>query len=128
MKGIPVWQDRLGRILLVLSAISAAGAFVGGLAAAASATPDRLWLETWRTLGFLVFTGLFALLAWRPRTTAGVWELVIVNKGALSILGLVYRSAESLSAVPFDLALTAVLAAAYLLTRGWRSWMRIAAT
>ena len=37
-------------------------------------------VETWRLLGFGTFAGLFALLAYRPRYYAGVWELAIANK------------------------------------------------
>jgi hypothetical protein len=122
--GIPVWQDRLGRGLLILSALSAIGAFGVGLSTTMGAAPDRLWVETWRTLGFLVFAGLFAVLAWRPRLSAGVWELVILNKGALAALGFVYGSAETLAAAPIDGALSGVLIAAYLCTRGWRSWRK----
>jgi hypothetical protein len=122
--GIPVWQDSLGRGLLILSALSAVGAFGVGVSATVSAVPERLWVGTWRTLGFLVFAGLFAVLAWRPRLSAGVWELVILNKGALAMLGFVYGSAETLAAAPIDGALAAVLIAAYLCTRGWRSWRK----
>ena len=109
---IPVLQDRIGRGLMVLSAISAVGAFGVGLAAVRTAAPQTLWLDTWRTLGFIVFAGLFALLAWRPRSYAGVWELVILNKAALSLFGFTYGTPESLAAAPIDGALAATLAAA----------------
>lgn len=121
---IPHVLDRVGRFLLVLSAISAFGAFVFGLGALRAAEPQLAWLETWRTLGFFVFAGLFALLAWRPRLQAGVWELVILNKAALSVLGFAYGTPESLAAAPIDGGLAVVLVAAYLCTRGWRSWRR----
>jgi hypothetical protein len=121
---IPGWQDGLGRGLLILSALSAVGAFAVGLSATMGAASDRLWVETWRTLGFLVFAGLFAVLAWRPRLSAGVWELVILNKAALAGIGFVYGTAETLAAAPIDGALAAVLVVSYLLTRGWRSWRK----
>lgn len=122
--GVPGWQDGLGRGLLLLSALSALGAFAVGLSATMNAASDRLWVETWRTLGFLVFAGLFAVLAWRPRFSAGVWELVILNKGALAVLGFVYGTAETLAAAPIDGALAAVLIVSYVCTRGWRSWRK----
>lgn len=125
---IPILQDRVGRILLVLSALSAVGAFVAGLTAVRGALPEVVWVETWRTLGFLVFAGLFAILAWRPRLSAGVWELVILDKAALSVLGFVYGTPESLAAAPIDGALAALLVVAYLCTRGWRSWRRLKAS
>ncbi len=46
---IPASQDRIGRILLALSSVSAIGAFAGGLAAVRGALPQLVWLETWRS-------------------------------------------------------------------------------
>ena len=43
--------------------------------------------ETWRLAGLPVFAGLFVILAVEPRRTAGLWELVIVNKLALVAAG-----------------------------------------
>jgi hypothetical protein len=31
------------------------------------ANADRIWVETWRTFAYVVFAGLFAILAWKPR-------------------------------------------------------------
>jgi hypothetical protein len=106
-------------------------AAVGALAAAATsiqvvrdASPATLVVEIWRLAGFVLFSGLFALLAYRPLHYAGVWELVFVNKLALTIVALAYASdADGAGGVALvDGILTGVLLAAYLLSRGWRAW------
>lgn len=124
LKKIPAWQDGLGRAIMSLSALAALWAFADGLRAAAGASPDRFWLETWRTLGFFVFAGLFVILAWRPRLSAGIWELAFVDKAALAAIGFASGTPEAASAAPVDAILALLLAAAYLATRGWRSWRR----
>jgi hypothetical protein len=84
-------------------------------------------VEIWRFAGFVLFSGLFALLAYRPLHYAGVWELVIVNKLALTIVALTYASdADGAGEVALvDGVLTGVLFAAYLLSRGWRAWSNV---
>lgn len=123
-KGIPAWQDRAGRIIAAACSLAALWAFINGVSAVSGSPPDRVWLETWRTLGFFLFTGLFAVLAWRPRRSAGIWELTFANKAALAALGFAYGSTEGMQAAPIDAALALLLVAAYLLTRGWRAWRR----
>jgi hypothetical protein len=109
-------------------------AAVGALAAAAAsiqvvrdAGPQAQVVEIWRFAGFVLFSGLFALLAYRPLHYAGVWELVIVNKLALTIVALTYASdADGAGEVALvDGVLTGVLFAAYLLSRGWRAWSNV---
>jgi hypothetical protein len=39
-------------------------------------------------VGLTAFVGLFALLAWRPLAYPGVFEVAIVSKAALAVLGL----------------------------------------
>jgi hypothetical protein len=38
---------------------------------------DRIWIETWRTLSYLMFAGLFALLALRPGNSPAIWEPMV---------------------------------------------------
>jgi hypothetical protein len=121
---IPAWQDRAGRALMAASSLAALWAFAGGLTAIEGSTPDKMWLETWRTAGFFVFAGLFAVLAWRPRLSAGIWELAFADKAALAALGFAYGSTEGAQAAAVDAVLALLLAAAYLGTRGWRSWRK----
>jgi len=123
-KGRRDWRDWAGRALLALAAIGAAVAFVSALGDVTGATDPTRVLVTWRFLGLGFFAGVFALLAIRPRGHAGLFELAILNKAALAVLGLAYgpgvTGAPSL--VIFDGGLAVVLVAAYVLTRGWTAW------
>ncbi|MET7396467.1 hypothetical protein ABZS66_23600 [Dactylosporangium sp. NPDC005572] len=117
-------SDRIARILLVLAALGAAVAVVSSAGAVADAGPDTRMVETWRLLGLVVFTGVFLLLAYRPRRYAGIWELTIVNKLGLTIAGLSFGAgtAGARDALVVDGAITVILLASYALTRGWTAW------
>jgi hypothetical protein len=113
------WQDRLGRGLIWLAALGALSAF----AAVKSATPETIWVETWRMFGFLVFAGMFVLLALRPRNSAGVWELAFFHKAAMAVSALFLSSAKGAAlAGTIDAVLAILIAIAYILTRGWMAW------
>lgn len=115
--------SRIGQGLMAIAALGAVAAFAKGIAAIMHAPPDRLWIECWRTFGFLVFAGLFALLAWRPTRSPLVWELVFLHKAALVATQLVIGDVpEARSSAAVDLAMCAIILAAWVLTRGWRSW------
>jgi hypothetical protein len=75
-------RDWVATILMLAAALGALLAFVGAIGPAVSASPEAQVVEMWRMYGFLVFAGLFALLALRPRHYPGVWELVIFHKAA----------------------------------------------
>jgi len=121
--GIPAWQDRLGRGLMLLACVGALAAFASSISAVRSASDATIWVETWRMFGFLVFAGMFALLALRPRLSAGVWELALLHKLAMSIsAGVLVGVAEASSAGVVDSVLAVTIAVAYVLTRGWVSW------
>ncbi len=111
---------------MAIASVAAAAAAVTSLNAAANADPDVLMLETWRGAGLAVFAGLFALLAYRPRHYAGVWELVALNKLTLTVVALTYGSGatDADEVALYDGILSVVLVAAYLLCRGWRAWSR----
>jgi len=122
-KGLPLWQDRLGRSLMILASVGAIGAFSYGIKQVKIATPDTIWVETWRMLAFLVFAGMFALLAFRPRLSAGVWELVLFHKLAMVVSAIFMLNVKEASiAAPVDTALVLLIIISYTLTRGWRSW------
>jgi hypothetical protein len=112
------------RVLMGLAAVGALAAAATSFQVVSDAGPETLVVEIWRFAGFIVFSGLFALLAYRPLHYAGVWELVIVNKLALTIAALTYASdADGAGGVALvDGILTGVLLAAYLFSRGWRAW------
>lgn len=123
-QAVAPWRDRTSSVLLILAALGAAVSFVGAISAVSDAGTATRVVETWRLAGFFVFTGLFLLLAWRPRLYAGVWELAIIDKAALAITGLVlggsYAGAGTVAVA--DGALAIVLIAAYALSKGYLAW------
>ena len=119
--------DFIGRIMLAAAALAALAAVASAVQTVGSTPPDTFIVETWRVAGLAVFAGLFALLAYRPRHYAGVWELVIANKLALTLVAFTAapRTTDAGITAIVDGTLTAVLVAAYLLCRGWRAWGRV---
>lgn len=118
-------RDRIAMGLMLLCAIGAFIGFIGSIADAASAGSATQQVETWRALGFTLFTGLFVLLAFWPRQYPLLWELVILNKAALSIIEATLISNHAVNAASsavIDGILTLILVAAYLLSRGYLSW------
>ena len=119
----PKWQDRLGRGLMWLAALGALLAFASGFASVNAATSETVWVETWRLFGFLVFAGMFVLLALRPRNSAGIWELAFFHKTAMAISALVLSGAKDAGmAGAVDGVLAILLLIAYICTRGWVAW------
>lgn len=120
---LPKWRDRLGRGLMGLAALGALAAFFSGLASVSAAASDTVWVETWRLFGFLVFTGMFALVALRPRRSAGIWELAFFHKAGMAASALFLSGAkEAAPAGTIDGALAVLIVIAYVLTRGWMAW------
>ncbi len=108
---------------MALACVGALVAFAGGIEVAASAPPEFMWVETWRTTGFLVFAGMFALLAARPRLSAGVWELAFFHKAAMVGAAVFLGGAHGIAAAgAIDAILVSLLVLSYFLTRGWLSW------
>ena len=109
-----------------IAAAGAAGAAVSSIAAVLGADGTTKIVETWRLYGLVVFAGLFALLALRPRAYRGVWELVLLNKLALTVTALAYAAHRGISGtgsiIAWDGGLSLVLIAAYLCCRGWTTW------
>ncbi|SRR6266508_123921 len=119
----PRWQDRLGRGLMWLAVLGALSAFASGFVAVNNATSETIWVETWRMFGFLVFTGMFILLALRPRTSAGVWELAFFHKAAMAVSAFFLSGAkQAATAGTIDAVLVVLIALAYTFTRGWMAW------
>jgi hypothetical protein len=119
----PVWQERLGQGLMVLASLGALFAFYASIAGVRAASPATVWVETWRMFGFVVFAGLFGLLAIRPRLSAGVWELAFFHKLAMAVSAMNLTDAdEAIVAGSIDAVLALLLAAAYVLTRAWTAW------
>jgi hypothetical protein len=119
------WQDRLGRGLMWFAALGAFSAFASAVPTVASAASDAIWVETWRMFGFLVFTGMFVLLAVRPRNSAGIWELAFFHKAAMAISALILSGAKDAAmAGTIDGVLAVLIVIAYFLTRGWTAWKK----
>jgi hypothetical protein len=119
------WQDKLGRGLMGLAALGAFIAFISAIPAVKTTNPDTMWVETWRLFGFLVFTGMFVLLALRPLNSAGVWELAFFHKAAMAITALLIPGVkQAASAGLIDGILAILIVLAYFLTRGWTAWRK----
>ncbi|MFG2050567.1 hypothetical protein ACGFIW_24410 [Micromonospora sp. NPDC048935] len=115
--------DRIGRGFAAVAALATVGAFVNGLLMTLNAPDDRLFVEGWRVSSFAIFAALFVLLAFRPRQSAGVWEILLAGKTALVVFGMTIGDvAEARLAGFIDLGLVAVVATAYVLCRGWLAW------
>jgi hypothetical protein len=115
--------DRLGRALLALCAAATLVAFADGITRIAGAPDDYVLTEFWRTTAYLVFAGMWALLAVAPRAQRGMFELILLQKvlvtaQALLVMGL----PGTLQTAVIDGAVVAATAAAYVLCRGWYAW------
>ena len=99
-------------------------AFADGLRRMSIANVDRIWVEMWRTFAYVVFAGLFAILALKPRSSPGVWELTFGHKTAVVLFGvrLGDQVPEVSLAVKIDFLLVVLIALAWVLCRGWLSW------
>ena len=86
---VATWRDRVATGLMLLAAIGAFISFVTSINSVATASPATQVVESWHMYGFVVFTGLYVLLAFWPRRYPGIWELSILDKAALGITGLV---------------------------------------
>ena len=125
-------RDRIAKTLMLLLALSTVGAFANGVLAFPAVPPEQMIVELWRTLAYLVFAGLFTLLALFPRRMPGVWELVFFQKAAVALLlAFVIKAGHGaagtdtpMTIIAVDGTLAAVTLVSYVLARGWRSWGR----
>lgn len=118
--------DRTGRAIMALNAVAALGAFASGLVITAGVSDDRLLSEFWRTLAYLVFAGIWTVLAVAPRRHPGLWELLLLHKGGVTVFSFVLwdRLADAPETAVVDLGVTVTTLVAYVLCRGWRAWAR----
>ena len=118
-------RDGIATILMLLAAAAALYALVTGIGVAIGSGPDTQQVEWWRVLGYAMFVGVFILLAVSPRRYPGLWELVIADKAALTVVEVVLirnNAANAVATAAADGSLTVILVAAYLLSRGYASW------
>lgn len=78
----------IARLLAGIAAVLAAGAGIAIIPALATVNQNVLMVEVWRAVGLLTFAALFALLAARPLASPALWLIVLGNKLALAISGL----------------------------------------
>lgn len=114
----------MARCAGALAALLATAAGAAAIPALTSAPSEVLMVELWRALGFLTFAALFALLAARPLLSIALWVIVLGNKVALAIGGLILGQGVpgAMAAAAWDGVLVAILsaglAAAVLARRG----------
>ncbi len=122
------WRDRVATALMLLLALSALYACASGIGAVTAAGPQTVIVEAWRTIGYAVFAGLFALLAFYPRALPGLWELAILDKAGIALFSAT-QIARGASGAQADLiadgALAVLLIISYMLTRGYTNWLRL---
>ncbi|WP_440098866.1 hypothetical protein [Streptosporangium sp. H16] len=117
------WADRIGRTLMALNAVATLVAFAGGVMIMTSVSDDRVITEAWRTFAYIVFAGLWAILAVAPRRQWGLWELLLLQKSAITVYSFaMWDMPDASSTALIDLAVTVTTAAAYVLCRGWYAW------
>lgn len=113
----------IAKVLLWIAALAALAAAVSAWPDVTGASPDTKVVEAWRTIGFVTFAGLFALLAWRPLQSRGLWLVVILNKLALVVMGWLLMNQGGVKGVGdvlvFDGGLVVLLVIAFGLTY-WR--------
>ncbi|GAA4604186.1 hypothetical protein GCM10023195_14190 [Actinoallomurus liliacearum] len=118
---VPSRWRAAGRVLTWLAAVSALAAAVSAISDVTQADDTALVVQTWRMYGLFLCTGLFVLLALRPRVHGAVWALLIADKAALALTAAVYLTrggaAEAASTIGWDGGLAVILTAAYLMTR-----------
>jgi peptidoglycan/LPS O-acetylase OafA/YrhL len=117
------WADRTGRTLLAIDALATLGAFAQGIPRVADAADEQLLTEFWRTTAYIVFAGMWALLAIAPREQRGMWELILVQKIAVTLLAIVsIGKPEAAQTAVIDGFVVVTTVAAYVLCRGWYTW------
>jgi hypothetical protein len=115
--------DRIGRGLLGLCSVATLGAFAQGIQIMTEVPDERVITEAWRTFAYIVFAGLWAMLAIAPRRQRGVWELVLVQKIAITVFALIaFDLPDAQKTFVVDLSLVLATALAYVLCRGWYGW------
>ncbi|MFD9740996.1 hypothetical protein [Umezawaea sp. NPDC059074] len=121
-----VLPDRIGRVLLALCAIATLGAFARGFTIMAEVSDERLITEAWRTFAYIVFAGLWAMIAVAPRAQRGVFELLLLQKTAITVFALVVNDVPDAGmTAAVDASLVIATAIAYVLCRGWQGWRTV---
>ena len=119
--------DRIGRGISVFNVLATLVALGNGILTTVAAPPETLVVETWRTVGFVVFAGLWALLVRWPRSLPGVWEPILVHEVVVTVLYSSYGAVpDAPQAALIDLVVTVTTVASSVLCRGWPAWRGVA--
>ncbi|MEV8394868.1 MULTISPECIES: hypothetical protein [unclassified Streptomyces] len=115
--------DLIGRGLMGLNSAVTFAVFINGFFLMAEASDDRMMVEGWRTFGYLVFSAMWAMLAYRPRHVPAIWEMVIFHKVAATVLAFtILDTTEGAQSSITDTTVAALTIFAYIVCRGWESW------
>lgn len=116
-------KQKAVQTILIFLAIAAALAGIGGVADLTDTAKNTLAVETWRTVGFFTFSALFSLLAKKPDSSRDLWGIIIANKLALTIIGVLYLIDGGVKGasdfVTFDGLVTVLLITASILQGVW---------
>lgn len=114
-----------GRTLLIISALGAAGFAGWSLAQLQLASTETFLSDAWHAFGLIVFAGLFALVAWRPRAYPGLMELTIVHSIGMFVLAFTNQDAAGATATMILHGLLALaLLIAYVVLGCVKAWGR----
>ncbi|GAA1142249.1 hypothetical protein [Nesterenkonia lutea] len=114
-----------GRTLLIVSALGTAGFAGWSMAQLQLSTPETFLAEAWHAFGLVVFAGLFALVAWRPRAYPGLMELTILHSAGMFTLAFINQDAEGSTAnMVLHGLLTLALLVAYVVLGCVKAWGR----
>ena len=87
-----------GSTLLIVSALGTAGFAGWSMAQLQQTSPESFLSEAWHAFGLIVFAGLFALVAWRPRAYPGLMELTILHSIGMFVLAFTTQDAAGATA------------------------------
>ena len=116
-------RTRIAQGILYLVAALALLAGIGSISTVTQASASVVVAELWRTIGFFTFAALFAFLAYNPRVSRVVWAVIIGNKLALFVAGLLLTGnavAGANDLVIFDGGLALLLVVASILAGIWQ--------
>lgn len=106
----------IGKALVITAGVLALMAGVFGIKNITGATDATKMVETWRVVGFFTFSALFFLLGTKLVRVYSLWLVVLLNKLALTVIGLAYGSSVNgaINSAAWDTTLTVLLLAGYL--------------
>lgn len=123
-------RDLTARYIMIALGIATLGAFANAAYELGAVPPDRIVSHTWEMLAYVVFSGLFALLAFYPRRMLGLWELVIFHKLGVTLFSVISLGSATGAVASdnpalrliIDGVLVSLTIASYVLAKGWLAW------